>query len=328
MEKLSVIRLPESEMLNAGGEFDTRLDGRIVARFINKSNSELTRKNYLSNIRHFILFSGKRDVTEVRVDDVLAWRGSMEKRNLSPHTISTKLATLSAMFEYFRDYGLIDRNPATTRLVPRPAQPLQSPKGRALSVKEVRYLLYTIHRDNPVDLRDFAIIYAILRLSLRVSEICRLKVSDIKKEGRHWIVDYRSKGGRRERQPLPGDVRQVIVDYLEADRGHRRDTKTGGDGAFIFQADFRHRNFGNDQPLTTRHIWHIVKTRAGQAGIGRLAPHDLRRTAITKAFQQNVPVTSILNMSKHRSVETLMIYNKGLDNLENNAVHTLNYDSD
>jgi hypothetical protein len=25
-------------------------------------------------------------------------------------------------------------------------------------------------------------------------------------------------------------------------------------------------------------------------------------------------------------VESLMIYNKGLDNLENNAVHTLNYD--
>ena len=82
------------------------------------------------------------------------------------------------------------------------------------------------------------------------------------------------------------------------------------------------------EPLTTRHIWHIVKTRGALAGIGKLAPHDLRRTAITKAFQQNVPVTSILNMSKHKSVETLMIYNKGLDNLENNAVHSLNYDSD
>ena len=193
---------------------------------------------------------------------------------------------------------------------------------------EVRYLLYIINRDNPVDLRDSAIIYAILRLSLRVSEICHLKISDIKKEGKHWVIDYRSKGGRRERQPLPVDVKAVIDDYLAADRLNRKDTKTDGADAFIFQADVMRRSFGASQPLSTRHLWHIVKTRGQQAGLGKLAPHDLRRTAITKAFQQNTPVTAILNMSKHKSVETLMIYNKGLDNLENNAVHTLNYDSE
>src|SRR5215204_4067048 len=161
MDKISVIRVPESEILTPAGEFDTRLNGRIAAQFINKSNSELTRKNYLSNLRQFILFSGKKDATDVQVDDVLAWRESMEKKGFAPHTISTKLATLSALFAYFRDYGIINRNPATTKLVPRPQQPLQSPKGRALSVKEVRYLLYTINRDNVTDLRDLAIVYSI-----------------------------------------------------------------------------------------------------------------------------------------------------------------------
>ena len=328
MSQAAALRIPESQILTAAGEFDTRLNGRIAAQFINKSNSELTHKNYLFNLQQFILFSGRHDAMQVKVDDVLAWRDSMEKKGFAPHTISTKLATLSALFEYFRDYGVINRNPATTKLVPRPEKPLQSPKGKALSVKEVRYLLYTINRDNPTDKRDLAIIYSILRLSLRVSKICHLKVSDIKKDGRHWVIDYRSKGGRKEHQPLPPDVKAVIDDYLEADRINRKDTKTGGDNAYIFQADISRRNFGASQPLTTRHLWHVIKTRGRLAGVGKLAPHDLRRTAITKAFQQNVPVTSILNMSKHKSVETLMIYNKGLDNLENNAVHTLNYDSD
>jgi site-specific recombinase XerD len=328
MAQSAVIRVPESQILTPAGDFDTRLNGRIAAQFINKSNSELTRKNYLSNLRQFILFSGKKDATQVKVEDVLVWRESLERRELAPHTVSTKLATLSALFEYFRDYGITGRNPATAKLVPRPEKPLQSPKGKALTVKEVRYLLYTIHRDSPVELRDFAIVYSILRLSLRVSEICRLRASDIKRDGKHWVIDYRSKGGRKERQPLPNDVKAVIDDYLEADRINRKDTKTGGADTFIFQADAMRRNFGASQPLTTRHIWHIVKTRGKSAGLGKLAPHDLRRTAITKAFEQNAPLTSILNMSKHKSVETLMIYNKGLDNLENNAVHTLNYDSD
>jgi hypothetical protein len=66
-----------------------------------------------------------------------------------------------------------------------------------------------------------------------------------------------------------------------------------------------------------------------QAGwIGEARAARFGKKAITKAFQQNTPVTAILNMSKHKSVETLMIYNKGLDNLENNAVHSLNYDSE
>jgi site-specific recombinase XerD len=328
MSKLSIVRIPESQVLTPTSEFDTRLNGKIAAQFLNKSNSELTRTNYQSNLRQFILFSGKRDVHQVQVEDVLAWRGDLERKGFAPHTICTKLATLSALFEYFRDYGVISRNPATTKMVARPQQPLQSPKGKALTVKEVRYLLYTINRDNPTDLRDFAIIYSILRLSLRVSEICRLKVSDVKKDGKHWVIDYKSKGGRTERQPLPKDVKQVIDDYLESDRINRKDSKTGGSDAYIFQADVSRRNFGENKPLTTRHIWYLVKRKGELAGLGKLSPHDLRRTAITKAFQQNTPITSILNMSKHKSVETLMIYNKGLDNLENNAVHHLNYDED
>lgn len=321
-----VVVIPESRIKTSASEMDTSLNGRVAALFINRSASELTRKNYESNIRQFILFSGKRDATEVQVEDVLAWRESFARRGLAPHTICTKIATLSALFEYFRDYGIIQRNPATTRLVSRPAKPMQSPKGRALSVKDVRYLLYSINRDNPIDKRDLALIYAMLRLSLRVSEICKLKVSDIKREGKYWVLDYRSKGGRRERQPLPSDVKEMFDAYLEADRRNRREAKTGGENAFLFQADISRRHYGISEPITTRHVWHIVKTRADSAGIGKLSPHDLRRTAITKAFAQNTPLTAILNMSKHKSVETVMIYNKGLDNLENNAVHSLNYE--
>lgn len=329
MSKLSLVRIPESQLVTpATGEYDTRLNGRIAAQFLNKSNSELTRKNYLSNLRQFVLFSGRKDAQDVQVEDVLAWRDSMINKGFAPHTIETKLATLSALFSYFRDYGIIDRNPATVRLVPRPEKPLQSPKGKSLSVKEVRYLLYSVHRDNPLDLRDFAIIYLILRTSLRVSEVCQIKVSDIKRDGSRPVIDYKSKGGKRLRQPLPKDVKQVIDDYLEADRRNRKDSKTDGADAYIFQADVSRRIFGENAPLTSRHIWHIVKRRGELAGLGKLAPHDLRRTAITKAFRQNASLTSILNMSKHKSVETLMIYNKELDNLENNAVYEIDYDTE
>ena len=37
MDKLSIIPIPESQILIPAGEFDTRLNGRIAAQFINKS---------------------------------------------------------------------------------------------------------------------------------------------------------------------------------------------------------------------------------------------------------------------------------------------------
>ena len=45
------------------------------------------------------------------------------------------------------------------------------------------------------------------------------------------------------------DVKAVIDDYLEADRLNRKDTKTHGANAFIFQADVMRRNFEASQPL-------------------------------------------------------------------------------
>ncbi len=75
MERLSVFRVPEAQTLLQTGKRDTRLNGRIAAQFINRSNSELTRKNYISNLQQFILFSGRKDALDVQVDDVLALAG-------------------------------------------------------------------------------------------------------------------------------------------------------------------------------------------------------------------------------------------------------------
>jgi len=65
----------------------------------------------------------------------------------------------------------------------------------------------------------------------------------------------------------------------------QRDKYHLGNDINICLADISRRNLGASEPLTTRHIWHVIKTRGRLAGVGKLAPHDLRRTAITKAFQ-------------------------------------------
>jgi integrase len=51
------------------------------------------------------------------------------------------------------------------------------------------------------------------------------------------------------------------------------------------------------------------------------SPHDLRRTAITRAPESGLTYRQVQMMSKHRDPKTVMRYDHGRENLEQNAVN-------
>jgi site-specific recombinase XerD len=77
----------------------------------------------------------------VTPQDVQAYRDHLRtKEKRKANTVATKLAIVRSFFEYLRAGGAIPLNPASTRLVTPPELPSE-PQGRALTPKEVRYLL-------------------------------------------------------------------------------------------------------------------------------------------------------------------------------------------
>lgn len=60
--------------------------------------------------------------------------------------------------------------------------------------------------------------------------------------------------------------------------------KTVGSDAFAFQAlEVARRNFGENKPLTMKHIWYLANYWVTFAVIGKVTRHDLRRKAIKGA---------------------------------------------
>jgi integrase len=57
--------------------------------------------------------------------------------------------------------------------------------------------------------------------------------------------------------------------------------------------------------------------------VGDVSPHDLRRTAITKALEIGQTYRQVQIMSKHKDQKTVMEYDYGRDNLDQNAVNFL-----
>ncbi|MEO6589799.1 MAG: tyrosine-type recombinase/integrase [Pyrinomonadaceae bacterium] len=305
-------------------------DDDLTKAFVLKSPSVDTRRTYRNTLLEFARYYRKRHQREmifaqVTFTDVQVWRDFLISEGKRPHTISTKLAILRSLFEYGRAFGLFERNPASAKLVPPPKKPKHSP-GRALTPKEVLSLLSWFKLETLLGARDYALILVMLRLSLRVSEVTNLKTSSIKWTSGRWVLVVKLKGGREELKPLPKDVKKAIDDYLALDRDNRQTMKTNGADAYLFQADPNKRWFGENNPLSTRHIWHLVKKYSKLTGIGDVSPHDLRRTAITQAFKQKVPIRHIQRMSGHQDLNTLRLYDIDRENLEDNAINELSYE--
>jgi len=311
-----------------GGEVAAkRFDPRSATPFVNKSVSEATRRAYGRALREFFQFAGMKHPAEVVPADVLLWRDRLRSQKKSSATVAFKLSVIRSFFEYLKAVGAVPLNPASTKLVSPPELPSE-PAGRALTAKEVRYLLSGPDREKPEGARDYALMLVMLRLSLRVSEVCSLRASSVKWSHGRWTLRCKVKGGREEVWPLPKDVKEAIDLYLKLDRKRREIAHSDGEHSSLFQPHTNYRTLDFDKPLSTRMAQKIVKRWADYSRIGDLSPHDLRRTAITRALETGLSYRQVQMMSKHKDPKTVMRYDHGRENLDQNAVNFLGYDEE
>ena len=149
-----------------------RFDPRSATPFVNKSVSEETRRAYRRAVADFFQFIGFKHPAEVVPAEVQSRRDHLRHGRKKAATVSFKLSVIRSFFEYLKAGGVIPLNPASTKLVAPPELPTE-PAGRALTPKEVRYLLTGPDREKLEGARDYALMLVMLRLSMRVAEVCR-----------------------------------------------------------------------------------------------------------------------------------------------------------
>ena len=116
--------------------------------------------------------------------------------------------------------------------------------------------------------------------------------------------------------------------YLRIDRDRRQIQKSDGENSFVFQPLFNYRTLVFDKHLSTAMAWKVVKKWGEFSGIGKVSPHDLRRTAITRALDQGLSYRQVQMMTGHKDPKTVMRYDHGRENLELNAVNFLDFEID
>jgi integrase/recombinase XerD len=311
----------------ADGSVSQQFDSRVAAAFCERSVSAQTRRAYRRVVREFFRFTDLRHPAELTPQDVQRWRDRLMTEKKSAATVAFKLSVVRSLFDYLHVGGYVSRNPALAKLVPPPAVP-EDLRGRALTAKEVRYLLSGPDREQADGARDYALLVLMLRTSLRVSEACNLRLSQVKWSHGRWVLKVKVKGGRERTQPIPGEVKQALDEYLRLDRKRRELQHSDGAEQFLFQPHTNYRTLEFNKPLSATMAWHLVRKWGRFTGIGKLSPHDLRRTAITRALDQGLSYRQVQMMSGHKDPKTVMRYDHGRENLELNAANFLQYDDE
>jgi site-specific recombinase XerD len=317
-----------AEVVTPGTTELVLFDQKLAQPFIRKSVSEETRSAYTRAIREFFAFVDNIHPKDVTPTQVINYRDHLRvNKRRKANTVATKLAIVRSFFEYLKAGGVVLLNPASTKLVTPPELPTE-PRGRALTPKEVRYLLSGPDRSKLEGARDYAMLLVMLRLSLRLAEVSTLQVSSIRWSHGRWILRCKVKGGKEETWPLPKDVKQAIDEYLKLDDARRRTLHSGGDDAYLFQPRVNYRSLVFDKPLSPRMVQKIVTHWGEFTGVGRVTPHDLRRTVVTKLLNDGRSYREVQMVTKHKDPKTIMRYDHARENLDNSPVNTLNWDAD
>lgn len=259
---------------------------------------------YSGVIKNFVKYLQSEGVQRVEKDHILNYIESLKAQGLKPTTINVKIKVLKTFFSYLSSVGL------TTNLTKgiKNQRVSKEHKRSNLTPEQINILLKAT--DNQ---RDKLIILLATVTGLRVSEIAKLRVKDLQFfNGRPCLI---IKGkARDEEEPFP-ICTALFMDLMNFVNGTKPEDP-------IF-CNSRHNN---PEPITGHTISLMIKGLMTKVGIigNQYTAHSLRHTAITNLINNNVDLMQIKNLSRHASLDTLMIYVHENDKA-NNPATDINY---
>ena len=272
-----------------------------------KGYSKHTQRNYQVDLEQFSSFLVSKNVghrkengRDVAIEGIEStairkYVGSLYGK-LKRTTIARKLSAVRTFFLFLEKEGFVKINPAVE---------VQSPKLEKyipshLPVDDVFRLMDLPDRENPLGLRDLAILEVLYSCGFRVAELVGMNVSSIDDDQR--LVKVMGKGDRERLVPIGRQALKAVKAYLGATGELRKQMALEGRGDPLFM------NFRGGR-LTTRSIGRIVKRYAGAGGLTEdISPHSMRHTFATHLLDGGADLRSVQELLGHKSLATTQKY--------------------
>ncbi|MDX2401389.1 site-specific tyrosine recombinase XerD [Microbacterium algeriense] len=232
------------------------------------------------------------EVTPAVIDRFVAERASAE-----PPPASTSLARLQSSVRGWHRFLAregIEADDPSGRLRP-PKAPRRLPK--ALTIDQVERLLAAPSAEEPLGIRDRALLELLYATGARVSEAIGLDVDDLSHGD---VLRLRGKGSKERIVPVGSYARAAVDAYL---------TRVRPELAAKGRASARLFLGARGAPLSRQSAWLVIREAAERAQItAAVSPHTLRHSFATHLLQGGADVRVVQELLGHSSVATTQIY--------------------
>lgn len=276
------------------------IDHPLIERFLEslwleKGLSAHTRAAYRSDLA---LFNGWLQARDVQLADAgrelildhLAWRLN---EGYKARSTARLLSGLRGFYRFLLREQLISRDPTLQVDLPQLGRPLP----KSLSEADVEALLAAPELDDPIGLRDRAMLEVLYACGLRVSELIGLTLEQVNL--RQGVLRVFGKGSKERLVPLGEEAIAWIERYSKEARPFLLDGKPS-DVLFPSQ---------RGEQMTRQTFWYRIKHQAKVAGINKsLSPHTLRHAFATHLLNHGADLRVVQMLLGHSDLSTTQIY--------------------
>ncbi|WP_434769685.1 site-specific tyrosine recombinase XerD [Curtobacterium flaccumfaciens] len=245
------------------------------------------------------------DVARLARADVSAFVTHLATRPegpLAPRSIARMLSSVRSFTAFAAGEGWLPLDPGTA--VRPPKAPMRLPK--AIPVEDMERLLgaVSVDADDPVQLRDKALLELLYATGARISEAVGLSVDDVTTlsdaDGELSVVKVTGKGNKQRIVPLGSFARAAIDAYLVRARPVFAARGPSTPALFLGARGAR---------LSRQSAWLVIQAAAAAADLeAHVSPHTFRHSFATHLLEGGADVRVVQELLGHASVATTQIY--------------------
>ncbi|QHC59081.1 tyrosine recombinase XerC [Rathayibacter sp. VKM Ac-2760] len=265
-----------------------------------RSLSPATARGYRSDLSTLIDFAAKKQrpwLAQLDLELLRDWLWHESQTGVARATLARRTAAVRSFASWAQRSERLPIDVAARLRTPKGGRPLP----RVLTQPQAEHVIDVVaargSTDDPVALRDLAIIELLYASGIRVSELVAVDVGDLDL-GRLTVL-VTGKGSKQRVVPFGVPAKEALTDYLEKARPQLL-TATGSSALLLGRRGAR---------LTPRTVYGVVsRLLDGGQGSGPSGPHTLRHTAATHLLDGGADLRAVQELLGHASLGTTQIY--------------------
>lgn len=279
--------------------------GSVVEDFARHLRSELgqsvhTQRAYLGDVGALLTFAGEHgvlDLGELSLADLRSWLGQMAQAGAARATLARRAAAARAFLRWAEHTGVIDADPSLRLVAPKRSRSLPAVLRQDEAARLLDLAAVAADDDDPVHLRNVAMLELLYASGIRVGELTGLDRDDLDLPTQ--LVKVLGKGAKERTVPFGAPAARALTVWVDRARP-RLATADSGSALFLGRRGRR------VDPRQVRSAVHALLAHLPDAP--DLGPHGLRHSAATHLLEGGADLRMVQELLGHSSLATTQIY--------------------